>query len=263
MSHANNGTSDLNAWVSLFQEFCSLMGVEADMGELFGKLYTHSLTGDPDCGGLLAYGYYSGENITFINEGRPLFVRTPESRFNLANSMRVNLYTSLGAVKLGMDILLKDEGDPWTGSWATADCSKPPGSCGGIWRRKFLKGALKKELEGTLQDLHLERPEALSEMEQTVLYLEFRNAARRYLSTCKGSRYAHRFWGLKAASEQDKRDRTCEDIWSASRGLAGPPVRRKTSGSGATHSMPHCCAMIRAARHATCGWKKTLGNEAA
>ena len=109
MSHANNGTSDLNAWVGIFREFCDLMGIEADMGELYGKLYSHSLKGDPDCGGLMAYGYYSGENITFINEGRPLFLRTPDSRFNLANFMRVNLYTSLGAVKLGMDILLKDE----------------------------------------------------------------------------------------------------------------------------------------------------------
>ena len=110
MSHANNGTTDLNAWVGIFKEFCGLMGIEASMGELFGKLYTHSMTGDPDCGGLMAYGYYSGENVTFINEGRPLFVRTPESKFNLANFMKVNLYTSLGAVKVGMDILLKDEG---------------------------------------------------------------------------------------------------------------------------------------------------------
>ena len=110
MSHANNGTSDLNAWVGLFREFCELMGIKADMGTLFGKLYTNSLLGDPDCGGLLPYGYYSGENITFINEGRPLFVRTPDSKFNLANFMRANLYTSLGAVKLGMDILLKEEG---------------------------------------------------------------------------------------------------------------------------------------------------------
>lgn len=110
MAHANNGTSDLNAWVGIFKEFCDLMNIKADMGELFGKLYTHSMTGDPDCGGLLAYGYYSGENITFINEGRPLFVRKPDSAFNLANFIRVNLYTSLGAVKLGMDILLKDEG---------------------------------------------------------------------------------------------------------------------------------------------------------
>ncbi len=110
MSHANNGTTDLNAWIGIFREFCGLMGVEADTGTLFEKLYTHSLTGDPDCGGLMAYGYYSGENVTFINEGRPLFARTPDSRFNLANFMRVHLYTSLGAVRIGMDILLKEEG---------------------------------------------------------------------------------------------------------------------------------------------------------
>lgn len=110
MSHANNGTSDLNAWVGLFGEFCELMGQKADMGELFEKLYRHSLKGDADCGGLLAYGYYSGENITFINEGRPLFARTPDSNFNLANFMKVHLYTSLGAVKMGLDILLKEEG---------------------------------------------------------------------------------------------------------------------------------------------------------
>ncbi|MBR1855568.1 MAG: FGGY-family carbohydrate kinase [Oribacterium sp.] len=110
MSHANNGTSDLNAWVGIFKEFAELYGIKADMGDLFGKLYTNSLKGDADCGGLLAYGYYSGENITMINEGRLAFLRTANSKFNLANLMRVNLYTSLGAVKLGMDILMKDEG---------------------------------------------------------------------------------------------------------------------------------------------------------
>ncbi len=109
MSHANNGTSDLNAWVGLFEEFAQLMGYQTDMGELFGKLYTNSLNGDTDCGGLLAYGYYSGENITMINEGRPAFFRTPESRFNLANFMKTHLYTSLGAVKMGLDILMETE----------------------------------------------------------------------------------------------------------------------------------------------------------
>ncbi|MDO5409603.1 MAG: FGGY-family carbohydrate kinase [Lachnospiraceae bacterium] len=109
MSHANNGTSDLNAWVSLFGQFAELMGMKKDTGELFEKLYTNSLQGDEDCGGLLAYGYYSGENITFINEGRLVFLRTPESKFNLANFMRVHLYTSLGAVKMGLDILMKKE----------------------------------------------------------------------------------------------------------------------------------------------------------
>jgi sugar (pentulose or hexulose) kinase len=109
MSHANNGTSDLNAWVELFGEFAKLMGYQTNAGELFSKLYTHSLRGDSDCGGLLAYGYYSGENITMINEGRLAFLRTPESHFNLANFMKVHLYTSLGAVKMGLDILRKDE----------------------------------------------------------------------------------------------------------------------------------------------------------
>ncbi|MFR0987219.1 MAG: xylulokinase, partial [Frisingicoccus sp.] len=109
MSHANNGTSDLNAWIGLFGELCGLMGIQADTGTLFEKLYTLSLEGDKDCGGLLAYGYYSGENITMINEGRLAFLRTAESRFNLANFMKVHLYTSLGAVKMGLDILIEDE----------------------------------------------------------------------------------------------------------------------------------------------------------
>ena len=97
------------AWVGLFGEFAKLMGYQADMGELFEKLYTNSLNGDPDCGGLLAYGYYSGENITMINEGRLAFLRTAESHFNLANFMKAHLYTSLGAVKMGLDILMEDE----------------------------------------------------------------------------------------------------------------------------------------------------------
>lgn len=109
MSHANNGTTDLNAWVGIFREFADLFGIKAGTGELFEKLYTNSLKGEPDCGGLMAFGYYSGENITHLNEGRPLLVRTAGSRFNLANLMRVNLYSSLGAVKLGLDILMKDE----------------------------------------------------------------------------------------------------------------------------------------------------------
>ena len=79
------------------------------MNQLFGTLYNKALEGDKDCGGLLSYGYLSGENITGVTEGRPLFVRSPESRFNLANFMRTHLYTSLGALKVGMDILLKEE----------------------------------------------------------------------------------------------------------------------------------------------------------
>ena len=110
MVHCNNCTSDLNAWVGLFREFAENIGVEADTEKLFHMLYSKALEGDPDCGGLLAYNYFSGEHITGFNEGRPLFVRSPESKFNLANFMRVHLYTAFGALKTGMDILLKKEG---------------------------------------------------------------------------------------------------------------------------------------------------------
>ena len=79
------------------------------MNKLFGTLYNKALEGDADCGGLLAYNYFSGEHITGFEEGRPLFVRRPDSKFNLANFMRVHLFTSLGALKTGMDILLKEE----------------------------------------------------------------------------------------------------------------------------------------------------------
>ncbi|MBE5921647.1 MAG: ATPase [Lachnospiraceae bacterium] len=110
MVHCNNCTSDLNAWVNIFKQFAEAMGMEVDMNKLFGTLYNKALEGDKDCGGLLAYNYFSGEHITNFEEGRPLFVRTPESKFNLANFMRVNLYTALGALKTGLDILLKQEG---------------------------------------------------------------------------------------------------------------------------------------------------------
>ena len=133
MSHANNGTSDLNAWVGLFGEFAKLTGHPADMGELYTKLYTNSLNGDPDCGGLLAYGYLSGEGVTHINEGRPLFARTPDASFTLANFMRAHLYTSLGAVKMGLDILMRRSGS--TGSSATAASSRRRAWGSGILRR--------------------------------------------------------------------------------------------------------------------------------
>lgn len=110
MVHCNNCTSDLNAWVNLFKEFAESFGVEVDMNRLFGTLYNKALEGDDDCGGLLAYNYFSGESITGFDEGRPLFARTPDSRFNLANFMRVHLFTALGALKTGLDILLKQEG---------------------------------------------------------------------------------------------------------------------------------------------------------
>ena len=109
MVHSNNCTSDLNAWVGLFQEFSDALGVEINQSKLFEMLYQRALTGDADAGGLLAYPYLSGEHITHFEEGRPLFVRTPESRFTLSNFMRTHLFSSLGALRIGLDILFEQE----------------------------------------------------------------------------------------------------------------------------------------------------------
>ena len=110
MVHCNNCTSDLNAWVNLFKEFCDTFGVTMDMDTLYGTLYRKALEGDKDCGGLLAYNYYSGEHITHFEEGRPLFVREQNANFTLANFMRTHLFTALGAIKIGNDLLLQKEG---------------------------------------------------------------------------------------------------------------------------------------------------------
>lgn len=109
MVHCNNCTSDLNAWVNLFKEYNELMGIPVDMDEIFGKLYNNALTGDADCGGLISYNYFSGEPVTGLTEGRPLFVRSANDKFNLANFMRSHLYASVGVLKIGNDILFNEE----------------------------------------------------------------------------------------------------------------------------------------------------------
>ncbi len=109
MVHANNCTSDLNAWVGLCKEVLAAFGKDVSGDELYGTLYRKSLEGDADCGGLLSYGFLSGENIMNCEEGRPLFARTPESKFTLPNFMRTHIYAAFGALKVGMDLLLEQE----------------------------------------------------------------------------------------------------------------------------------------------------------
>ena len=109
MVHCNNCTSDINAWVKLFKEYQELLGVPVDMNEVYGKLYNNDLKGDADCGGVLAYNYISGEPVTGLQEGRPLVVRSPNDKFNLANFIRSNLYATVAVLKLGNDILFKEE----------------------------------------------------------------------------------------------------------------------------------------------------------
>lgn len=110
MVHSNNCTSDINAWVNIFREFANTIGVEISTPELYNALFFKAEEGDADCGGLLSYCYFSGEHVTGFDEGRPVFARTPESKFTLANFMRTHLYSAVGALKVGLDILFKEEG---------------------------------------------------------------------------------------------------------------------------------------------------------
>lgn len=173
MVHCNNCTSDLNAWVNLFAECLESFGCQTGKDELYGTLYRKALEGEADCGGLLAYNYVSGEPVTGFDEGRALFVRTPDARFTLANFMRVHLFTSLGALKTGMDILLKKENvkidrllghgglykTPGVGQRVTAAAMNAPVSVmetageGGAWGIALLASYMRQREEGeTLAD---------------------------------------------------------------------------------------------------------------
>ena len=110
MVHCNNCTSEINAWVNLFAEFAKASGNEMDMNTLFTMLYGKAMEGDPDCGGLLSYNYFSGEPVTGFDKGAITFVRSQEAKFTLANVMRMHLYSALAALKSGMDLMIKEEG---------------------------------------------------------------------------------------------------------------------------------------------------------
>ena len=109
MVHCNNCTSDINAWVSLFRESIDLFGFTVDTDTLYTKLFRVALDGDKDCGDLLSYNYYSGEGVTDLDQGRPLFLRKADSKFSLANFMRTHLYSALATLKIGMDILSEEK----------------------------------------------------------------------------------------------------------------------------------------------------------
>ncbi len=112
MVHCNNCTSDLNAWVELCRETLGVFGLNVETNTLYNNLFNLARSGDPDCGGVVAYNYYSGEGVTDLNEGRPLLAREQNARFTLANLMRSSLYSCVATLKLGCDIMLKDEGVP-------------------------------------------------------------------------------------------------------------------------------------------------------
>ena len=109
MVHCNNCTSDINAWVKIFKEYAELLGVEQDTMTLYTRLFNVALKGDTDCGGLMSYNYISGEPVAGMVDGRPLFVRSANDKFSLANFMRAHLYGAIGVLKFGNDILFKEE----------------------------------------------------------------------------------------------------------------------------------------------------------
>lgn len=110
MVHCNNCTSDINAWVSLFDEVLSACGASVDKNTLYTTLFNKALEADKDCGGLLSYNYFSGEHVTGFDAGAPLFVRKADDSFTLANFMRMHIYSALASLKTGLDILIKEEG---------------------------------------------------------------------------------------------------------------------------------------------------------
>lgn len=109
MVHANNCTSEINSWAVLFDDVLKAFGKNVTPDELYSTLYRSALSGEKDCGGLLPYGYISGENITETESGRPLFIRRENSSFTLSNLMRAHMYSALGALKIGLDILFDEE----------------------------------------------------------------------------------------------------------------------------------------------------------
>ena len=127
MVHCNNCTSDINAWVGLFGQFADAVGVKMEKGELFTLLFRKALEGDADCGGLLSYNYFSGEGITDLDEGRPVFLRTPDASFTLANFMRTHLLSALATLKLGLDILTGEEKVPIDKLYGHGGFFKTPG----------------------------------------------------------------------------------------------------------------------------------------
>ena len=109
MVHCNNCTSDINAWVSLFEEFAEAIGAPQEPGKLYTLLFRKALEGSPDGGGLVSCNFYSGEPVLGLNQGRPLVARSPDSRLNLGNFMRTHLLSALATLKIGLDILTQQE----------------------------------------------------------------------------------------------------------------------------------------------------------
>ena len=127
MVHCNNCTSDINAWVNLFSEFASLIGAEVSKNDLYVKLFKKAMEGDKDCGGLMSFNYFSGEGVTDLDEGRPVFARMENAKMSLANFMRTHLLSALATLKIGLDILTQEENVPIDKLYGHGGYFKTPG----------------------------------------------------------------------------------------------------------------------------------------
>ena len=127
MVHCSNCTSDINAWVNLFAEFAGLIGADVNKGDLYVKLFQKALEGDKDCGGLLSFNYFSGEGVTDLDAGRPVFARMENAKMTLANFMRTHLLSALATLKIGLDILTKEENVPIDKLYGHGGYFKTPG----------------------------------------------------------------------------------------------------------------------------------------
>lgn len=127
MVHTNNCSSDINAWTDLFDEVLKLFNKDIDRNILMTKLFEVSEKGDKDGNRLVAYNYYSGEEITKTNDGRPMLIREPDAHFSLANFMRTIINSSIATLKLGMDILQKEENIEINNMYAHGGMFRTPG----------------------------------------------------------------------------------------------------------------------------------------
>ena len=105
MVHCNSCSSDINAWMSLFKEFTDLMGIKVSVSDIFRRMFNEAMKADKDCGGLISFNYFAGEPVTGLEEGRPMLIRLPDSRMNIANFMRAQIYASMQTLKYGLDIM--------------------------------------------------------------------------------------------------------------------------------------------------------------
>lgn len=111
MVHCNNCCTDLDYWVGVFSEFAKMAGSSLSKPQIYDLLYNQALQGDADCGGLVDYNYFSGEPVAHMQEGRPLFVRTQNAKFNLANFMRAQIFSAMATLKIGMEILEQENAE--------------------------------------------------------------------------------------------------------------------------------------------------------